>query len=236
MAGATRGLERVRATLTGLAAFGMAGVVAAAVAGWSFPVEAGPGHAQDGHAQDGHAQDGHAQDGPARDGHGHAGLEGGRPGEAADVDRTIEVEAGDIYFDREVIEVRPGETIRFVVRNTGETLHDFTIGTAAAQARHRQEMTAMMDAGHLDMDAGEHGADHAAMDHDQMHAVMHGRSEGRGHGPGAMVHDDPNAVVVAPGATGELIWTFEEARDLQFGCNVPGHYESGMHGAFRFGR
>src|SRR3546814_11220077 len=35
---------------------------------------------------------------------------------------------------------------------------------------------------------------------------------------------------------GEMIWTFTEAGDLQFACNIPGHYESGMVGNIKFQR
>jgi uncharacterized cupredoxin-like copper-binding protein len=45
-----------------------------------------------------------------------------------------------------------------------------------------------------------------------------------------MEHDDPNAVRLMPGATGEIIWTFTNGGGFEFACLVPGHYESGMHG------
>jgi uncharacterized cupredoxin-like copper-binding protein len=54
------------------------------------------------------------------------------------------------------------------------------------------------------------------------------------HHGGEMKHDDPNAVIVGPGETAELVWHFEEAGNVEFACNVPGHYAAGMHGAFRF--
>jgi uncharacterized cupredoxin-like copper-binding protein len=41
-------------------------------------------------------------------------------------------------------------------------------------------------------------------------------------------------VLVEPGKTKELTWTFTEATDLEFACNIPGHYESGMVGDIRF--
>ena len=50
-----------------------------------------------------------------------------------------------------------------------------------------------------------------------------------------MKHDDPNSVLVEPGKTKDLVWTFTQAADLEFTCNIPGHYESGMVGNFRFG-
>jgi uncharacterized cupredoxin-like copper-binding protein len=45
-----------------------------------------------------------------------------------------------------------------------------------------------------------------------------------------MKHDDPNSVLVEPGKTAELTWTFSKATNLEFACNVPGHYQAGMVG------
>ena len=47
-----------------------------------------------------------------------------------------------------------------------------------------------------------------------------------------MEHNDPNSVLIEPGSTQELIWTFNDSTGLQFACNVPGHYQSGMVGQF----
>ncbi|MEC9244762.1 MAG: cupredoxin family protein [Pseudomonadota bacterium] len=45
-----------------------------------------------------------------------------------------------------------------------------------------------------------------------------------------MEHDDPNAIRLAPGASGEIVWTFANAGDFGFACLIPGHYDSGMKG------
>lgn len=45
-----------------------------------------------------------------------------------------------------------------------------------------------------------------------------------------MEHDDPNAVTVEPGKTGEVVWQFTRAGRFMFGCLMPGHYEAGMIG------
>lgn len=45
-----------------------------------------------------------------------------------------------------------------------------------------------------------------------------------------MEHDEPNAVTVEPGKTGELIWKFANAGTFDFACLVPGHFEAGMRG------
>ena len=43
-------------------------------------------------------------------------------------------------------------------------------------------------------------------------------------------HHASNAVSVAAGATGELVWTFTDAGVLHIACFEPGHYEAGMRG------
>lgn len=45
-----------------------------------------------------------------------------------------------------------------------------------------------------------------------------------------MEHEDPNAVRLQPGETGEILWTFTNAGEFEFACLMLGHYESGMHG------
>ncbi|MDR3494498.1 MAG: plastocyanin/azurin family copper-binding protein [Ancalomicrobiaceae bacterium] len=74
----------------------------------------------------------------------------GVPGKAAAVDRTIPIKARDVSFDVESVNVKAGETVRFVITNEGAADHEFTLGDAATQAEHRQEMLDMadMDASH----------------------------------------------------------------------------------------
>ncbi len=48
-----------------------------------------------------------------------------------------------------------------------------------------------------------------------------------------MVHHDPNVVTVNAGETKELIWKFGKDTNVTFACNIPGHAERGMQGAFR---
>ena len=43
-------------------------------------------------------------------------------------------------------------------------------------------------------------------------------------------HHASNAVSVAAGATGELVWTFVDAGVLHIACFEPGHYDAGMRG------
>jgi uncharacterized cupredoxin-like copper-binding protein len=54
---------------------------------------------------------------------------------------------------------------------------------------------------------------------------------------GTMDHsDDPNAVLVKPGETRELLWKFTRLGRFEFDCNIPGHYEAGMTGVIEVRR
>ena len=83
---------------------------------------------------------------------GHAGkFTFGSPGKQQEVTRTIEVEATDaMRFIPSKIEVKQGETIRFVVRNRGRIKHEFSIGDRIAQGAHAAMMKQMPDMQHAD--------------------------------------------------------------------------------------
>jgi len=130
----------------------------------------------------------------------------GQAGEASHVDRQIEVEMEEMFFSPKDIEIRKGETIRFVVTNSGEFVHEFNIGTADMHHAHAKEMMMMTDNGVLEVDRINHG-------------MMN---------QGEMAHSDPNSVLLEPGKTAEIIWTFDGDVALEVSCNVPGHRESGM--------
>jgi len=46
-----------------------------------------------------------------------------------------------------------------------------------------------------------------------------------------MQHEDPNAISLEPGASGEILWRFTRGGSFSFACLVPGHMEAGMVGA-----
>jgi uncharacterized cupredoxin-like copper-binding protein len=48
--------------------------------------------------------------------------------------------ADNMRFTPERIEVRQGETVKFVVRNTGKVMHEFVIGTKAENDEHAELM------------------------------------------------------------------------------------------------
>ncbi|MEX5512247.1 copper-resistant cuproprotein CopI [Pseudomonas paralactis] len=138
----------------------------------------------------------------------------GQPAPAAKATRTVEVTLQDIAFEPKSLDVKAGETVRFVLVNKGRLLHEFNLGDAAMHAAHQKEMLQMQASGMLTA-TGMGKMDHSAMDHGDM---------------GAMKHDDPNSVLVEPGKTAELTWTFTKATGLEFACNLPGHYQAGMVG------
>ncbi|MGZ8254956.1 MAG: cupredoxin domain-containing protein [Burkholderiaceae bacterium] len=45
-----------------------------------------------------------------------------------------------------------------------------------------------------------------------------------------MEHDEPYMVHVAPGKTGEIVWTFNRVGEFAFACLIAGHYQAGMVG------
>lgn len=143
-------------------------------------------------------------------------LDFGHPAPAASATRTVEVDMSDIAFSPKSLDVKAGETVRFVLVNKGQLLHEFNLGHVAMHAAHQKEMLEMQQNGMLTPT----GMSHESMDHSAM-------------GHGAMMHDDPNSVLVAPGKTAELTWTFTKTDNLEFACNVPGHYQAGMVGAVK---
>lgn len=46
----------------------------------------------------------------------------------------------------------------------------------------------------------------------------------------SMEHDDPNAISLDGGESGELLWTFDRPGRFRFACLLPGHMEAGMVG------
>jgi len=121
-------------------------------------------------------------------------------------------------FNPKALEIKAGETVRFVLINNGQLLHEFNLGNAAMHAEHQQEMLKMQQSGML-TPTGMQAMDHGAMAHGSMAGMDHG-----------MRHDDPNSVLVEPGKRAELTWTFSKSGSLEFACNIPGHYQAGMVG------
>ena len=137
----------------------------------------------------------------------------GKPGKSADVTRTVTVTLTDNRYEPEKIKVKKGETIRFVMQNKGEFVHEFNIGTANMHQAHQKEMMVMVEHGVLEPDK---------INYARMKMDMGGGK--------TMEHNDPNSVLLEPKKSAEIVWKFSSDAKLEFACNIPGHYESGMVG------
>jgi uncharacterized cupredoxin-like copper-binding protein len=105
--------------------------------------------------------------------------------------RTVNIEMRDIRFDPDRVEVKTGETVEFVFRNTGQAEHEAVIGDETVQESHE------------------------------------GDGSG-GHAGGHKGSEDAPRVVLSPGRTGKLSYTFDKPGHLFIGCHVPNHWDAGM--------
>jgi uncharacterized cupredoxin-like copper-binding protein len=56
----------------------------------------------------------------------------GKLGDAAEVDRTIELTADEFNFTPDSLDIDKGETIEFVITNEGQSQHEFALGSEHA--------------------------------------------------------------------------------------------------------
>jgi uncharacterized cupredoxin-like copper-binding protein len=118
--------------------------------------------------------------------------EWGIAGDAKAAKRTIHIKMADsMRFSPEKIEVRQGETVKFVLKNDGKLMHELVIGTQKVLDEHAALMMKFPN----------------------------------------MEHDEPYMAHVAPGKTGEIVWTFNRAGSFDFACLIAGHYQGGMKGS-----
>ena len=135
----------------------------------------------------------------------------GEKGESSEVDRVININMYDNYFEPNVISVKKGETIKFLVKNFGSLVHEFNIATKKMHLKHQSEMLKMMENEILlgDKIDFKKMKEIAKIDH-------------------SMAHSHSNSILLEPGKSGEIIWKFNTEIILEAACNVPGHYESDM--------
>ncbi len=82
-------------------------------------------------------------------GHDHHEAAIGRPGQAANVTRTVEVVMDDgMRFTPAHMQFTAGETVRFVVRNNGRIRHEMVLGNMAELREHMQMMQQMPEMEH----------------------------------------------------------------------------------------
>jgi uncharacterized cupredoxin-like copper-binding protein len=169
-----------------------------------------------GHSSGGHGGKTTTMSDKGHDGHGGGhGNSAGEPGKASEASRTIKIDMIENRYSIEAITAKAGETIRFVVSNKGQLVHEFNIGTPEMHKGHQKEMMMMVEHGVLEADK---------INHDKMKMDMGGGK--------TMEHNDPNSALLESGKSKEIIWKFSKAGKFEFACNVPGHYDAGMVGNF----
>ena len=82
-------------------------------------------------------------------GHGAEETAIGKPGVKAKVNRTITIEMSDnMRFTPAEVQVRQGETVRFVVKNKGQIKHELSLGTEKELLEHLEAMKKFPDMEH----------------------------------------------------------------------------------------
>ncbi len=135
----------------------------------------------------------------------------GEKGKLAEVDKTIEIKMYDNYFIPKTINIKRGETVKFVVYNYGDLVHEFNIATKKMHLEHQKEMMKMIE--------------HGILLGNRIDKVKMKKVSKKDH---SMSHKHSNSILLEPNKSGEIIWKFSTDVVLEAACNVPGHYEAGM--------
>jgi len=100
-------------------------------------------HATEQH-KDAKKQHGHGSDDGSGMGHDHNESVAGRPGDRANIGRTVEVTMEDtMRFTPNQLKFDTGETVRFVMQNHGKIPHEFVIGSMSELKEHAEMMRTM---------------------------------------------------------------------------------------------
>ena len=84
-------------------------------------------------------------------GHSHAQDAIGVPGKAGKVNRTVSVDMTDtMRFIPANVSAKQGETIRFIVKNSGKLKHEFVLGTENELKEHYEQMKKFPEMEHVD--------------------------------------------------------------------------------------
>jgi len=84
-------------------------------------------------------------------GHGHDDQAIGKPGVAAKANRTVQVDMTDaMRFSPASLNVKQGETVRFVVKNSGKVKHEMVLGTEKELKEHYEVMKKNPEMEHAD--------------------------------------------------------------------------------------
>ena len=139
----------------------------------------------------------------------------GEKGDPNKIDRVVNIKMYDNYYEPNVIKIKKGETIKFVVENLGDLVHEYNIGTKEMHIKHQPEMQKLID--------------HEILLVDKIDKVKMKKMSKMDHSLG---HSHANSIMLEPKKTGEIIWKFTKDINLEMACNIPGHYETGMVGSF----
>ena len=137
----------------------------------------------------------------------------GEKGDPNKINRVIKIKMYDNYYEPNFVKIKKGETIKFIVENLGEMVHEYNIGTKEMHIKHQPEMQKLVDHGILLVDK----IDKIKMK--KMSKMDH-----------SLGHSHSNSIMLEPKKSGEIIWKFSKDINLEMACNIPGHYESGMLG------
>ena len=135
----------------------------------------------------------------------------GEKGNPNKVDKVIEIKMYDNYFVPNEINIKKNQTIKFIVHNHGEFVHEFNIATEEMHLKHQPEMIKMVE--------------YEILLADKIDKIKMKEISKKDH---SMSHSHANSVLLEPNKSGEIIWKFNTDSKLEAACNVPGHYESGM--------
>ena len=135
----------------------------------------------------------------------------GEEGNMSEVSKVIVVKMYDNYYEPSEFKINKNQTIKFIVYNYGELVHEFNIATKEMHFKHQPEMMKMVVneiivGGKIDKNKMK-----------EMSKTDH-----------SMSHSHSNSVLLEPNQSAELIWKFNTDSSLEAACNIPGHYESGM--------
>ena len=135
----------------------------------------------------------------------------GEKGDPAEVVKVIKVKMYDNYYEPSEFKIKKNQTIKFIVFNYGELVHEFNIATKEMHLKHQPEMMKMVENEILLPDK---------IDKKKMKELSK-----KDH---SMSHSHSNSVLLEPNQSAEFIWKFNTNADLEVACNVPGHYQVGM--------
>ncbi|MDF5988277.1 plastocyanin/azurin family copper-binding protein [Pseudomonas aeruginosa] len=129
----------------------------------------------------------------------------------------------DINYSQKTIDVKPGETVRFVLKNEGALMHEFNIGQAASQLEHQRKMASLFKDGTLTptgMAGALSGMSVMAWETPTLQAIRKSSK------PSMTTRTRFSSSPAQPKSS----WTFPKAGSLSFACTLPGHYQAGMVG------